>query len=145
MSVLDGGFELGDATRDTAGASTPSLPRAQAGERRGTVGAQDRAGAHAVIHPGARRGEASVDDRRALVTSPPDVTRTFARKTARFFVMSAAIVAVSLLSAALFNALVPSDHFGTTSFLPQLGAWMGGAFVGLAAGIAALYKAGAHR
>jgi hypothetical protein len=94
-----------------------------------------------VIHPGARRGEASVDDRRALVTSPPDVTRTFARKTARFFVMSAAIVAVSLLSAALFNA--PCRAIISTTSFPQLGAWVG-AFVGLAAA-SLRCTAGAHR
>jgi len=97
-----------------------------------------------VIHPGARRVEPNGDAGRVLVTSPPDATRTFARKTARFFVMSAAIVAVSLLTAVSFDALVPSDHF-STSYLPHLAAWMGGAFVGLAAGIAALYKAGTHR
>jgi hypothetical protein len=59
--------------------------------------------------------------------------------------MSAAIVAVSLLTALLFSALVPDEHFASSSSLPKLAAWMGGAAVGLAAGIAALFKAGNHR
>jgi hypothetical protein len=56
--------------------------------------------------------------------------------------MSAAIVAVSLITAALFSALVPSEHFSSTSSLPKLAAWFGGALVGLAASVAALFKAG---
>lgn len=80
-----------------------------------------------------------------MVTNKPDTTRSFARKAARFFVMSAAIIVVSLLSAALFEAVVPDDHFSSTSFLPHLAGWMAGASVGLVAGIAALYKAGGHR
>jgi len=80
-----------------------------------------------------------------MVTSNPVVVRTLPRKAVRFLLMSAAIVAVSLMTAALFSALVPDEHFSSTSYLPKLAAWMGGALVGLAAGIAALFRAGTHR
>ena len=80
-----------------------------------------------------------------MVTSAPVTARTLPRKAARFLIMSAAVVAVSLMSARVFSALLPDDHFSSTSFLPKLAAWMGGALVGLAAGIAALFKAGTHR
>jgi len=80
-----------------------------------------------------------------MVASRPDATRSFARKAARFLLMSAAIIVVSLMSAALFEALVPDDQFASTSFVPHLAAWMVGASVGLVAGIAALYKAGSNR
>jgi len=89
--------------------------------------------------------EANGEGGRVMVATNPAVERTFPRKTARFILMSAAIVAVSLITAALFSALVPDDHFSSTGSLPKLAAWMGGALVGLAAGIAALFKAGTHR
>lgn len=80
-----------------------------------------------------------------MVMNRPDDTRTFARKVVRFSLMSAAIIIVSLLSAALFEALVPDAHFSPTSYLPRIAVWMAGAVVGLAAGIAALFKAGTNR
>lgn len=144
MIRRDDETERGDGTQRTVGASQPSLPREFPGERRGAAGGPGRGGVQAVIRHGMRRDDAGAEGGRVPVSSAPDATRTFARKTVRFFVMSAAIVAVSLLTALLFNALVPNENF-STSYLPHLAAWMGGAFVGLAAGIAALYKAGTHR
>jgi hypothetical protein len=79
------------------------------------------------------------------VNDKQDTTRSLGNRAARFCVMSAAIIVVSLVSAALFEALAPADHLATTGFLPHLAIWMAGAFVGLAAGIAALFKAGTHR
>ena len=113
-------------------------PGAQFHERRAVATTSERLGAQAVNHPALMHAEAVAETR-------PDGTKSFGRKAARFLSMSGAIVVVSLLSAALFGALVPDDPLSPTNFLPRLAAWMGGAAVGLAAGIAALFRAGSHR
>jgi hypothetical protein len=126
--ILDEDLGHADPARETAGAPRPSRP-----------------GAHTAVRPSARRSEATGEGGRVLVMSKPEDSRTFARKAARFSLMSAAIIAVSLLTAALFEALVPDTHFSPTSYLPHIAVWMAGAIVGLAAGIAALFKAGTSR
>ena len=143
--ILDKDLGHPETKRETAGAPQSSRPSRRAGERIGAVGVEDRRGAHAVVRPGVRRSEANGDGGRVMVMSRPEETRTFARKAGRFSLMSAAIIAVSLLGAALFDALVPDARFSSTSDLPHLAAWMAGALVGLAAGIAALFKAGTNR
>jgi hypothetical protein len=110
-----------------------------------TVGTQDRGGPQAVFRSGDRRSDPSLDGGRVTMTSNTVAARTLPRKALRFLLMSAAIVTVSLVTAALFSVFLPDEHFSTTSVLPKLAAWMGGALVGLAAGIAALFKAGTHR
>ena len=117
----------GNGTGETAGAPQPPRPSRPA------------------IRPGPRRSEPIGENGRVMVMSRPDDTRTFARKAARFFLMSTAIIAVSLLSAAIFESLVPDAQFSSTSYLPRVAVWMAGAMVGLAAGIAALFKAGSNR
>lgn len=132
-----------EATNRTRSAAQPS--RACPSEGSVTVGTQDRGGPQAVLRSGERRSEPSFEGERVTGAGHPAAVRTLPRKAVRFMLMSAAIVAVSLATAALFSASLPDDHFASTSALPKLAAWMGGALVGLAAGIAALFKAGTHR
>lgn len=109
-----------------------------------TAGTKDRRGPQAVFRSGERRSEPDLEGGRVLVVSNPVPVRTLPRKAVRFLLMSSAIVAVSLMTAALFSKFLPDEHFSTTSYFPKLAAWTAGALVGLAAGIAALFRAGTH-